>query len=482
MTRLAYIIIVLIQVAIFVVVKDDPFFGDAISSTVRAALHIYENGLGTIFYPVEHDPAHPTLYAWLLAACWTLFGKTLWVAHLYSCIWSCLLGFITLKIASALIKQQYLWLIALLICLFPTYLSQSAMMLNTVALMSFVLIAFDGFIHNNKNQQLIGMSVMMLLHTQATFFLLGFAIAHFLIQVRHEKQPVGQWFRQNLIVFAIPFFIYGSWLLLHIQHTGWAVQSPNYTDTDQVNNLSAFFKSMLVITWRLVDYGMLPVYLLILYCILQKQLLSKPFRYASLLLLVNSLLMSVFLENTIGHRYFLVFQLLALVFAVSVIQNMRTRQKPMMIAVVSVSLVAGNFLYYPGKTLGDATLAYRSYFDIEKQITQQFGDTFICYSYAPIANPRALSHLQPKDFSIKRIEQNDLSQYPAVLLSNVNAEFNSEQKQLLSTWPGHSFEKGAVYANLYFNPNYYQPNPNWKLRQPGWFELWFNQVKTKIKK
>src|SRR5574343_30869 len=72
---------------LFIAVKNDPFFGDSISSTSRLANHIYDNHLLTIFYPVNADPAHPTLYSWILAGIWKIFGRTLYVAHLYSIMW-----------------------------------------------------------------------------------------------------------------------------------------------------------------------------------------------------------------------------------------------------------------------------------------------------------------------------------------------------------------------------------------------------------
>lgn len=121
----------IVQCVLWYIVKDDPFFGDAIASTSVAANTIYEANLQTLFYPIEADPGHPTLYAYVLAVLWKLFGRSLWVAHVYAGIWALLLVFVFRKIARTLLEPDNVNRATLLLLLFPTYLSQSAMVLNT---------------------------------------------------------------------------------------------------------------------------------------------------------------------------------------------------------------------------------------------------------------------------------------------------------------------------------------------------------------
>ncbi len=466
----------------FFVVKNDPFFGDSISSTVRAALNIYDHHLGTIFYPTEHDPGHPTLYAWLLAACWTIFGKSLFVAHLFSVLWSTALALLFIKLASLFLKPPFLVYASLLVCVFPTWLSQSAMMLNTTAFMFFALLAFYGFVTGIKKWQYSGMMVMMLLHTQSTFFLLGFAIAHFTVHVVRKKENIKGWLITNVWLFTLPFLIYTAWVFAHFHHTGWAFQSPNYTDTDNLNNTTSFFRSILIILWRLIDFGMLPVYTILILAVIKRRAISHDlFWYFTMVLLVNIVVMALFLENTIGHRYFLVFQFLSFLLVLYVIQSLPLIWQRISLVVIFLSLVAGNYMYYPGKTLGDASLAYRNYFELEKQMRGQFEDTLACYSYAPLANEPELTRLSSEGFIINRIRTEDLGEYPVILQSNLNAEFTAKQKAQLQQWPGTSFEKGAVYVTLFFNPAFYQARPEWHKREPGSFELWFTGWKQKLK-
>jgi hypothetical protein len=142
-----FLVVVLAQACIWLCVKGDPFFGDAIASTSRAAHYIYEHHMGTVFYPADADPGHPTFYSWLLAFIWTICGRTLAVSHLYGCIWALFLAFMFRGVASLFLERREVNIATVLLLLFPTYLSQSAMMLNTVALMSFFLLAVYGLAH-----------------------------------------------------------------------------------------------------------------------------------------------------------------------------------------------------------------------------------------------------------------------------------------------------------------------------------------------
>jgi hypothetical protein len=73
-----------------------------------------------------------------------------------------------------------------------------------------------------------------------------------------------------------------------------------------------------------------------------------------------------------------------------------------------------------------------------------------------------------------------LDTLPVVIQSNVNAEFTVEDKKLLATWYGTSFEQGAVYINVFTNPKYNGKPQGWKVRKPSMMEQWMMDVKKKF--
>lgn len=482
--RYFFLVVILAQACVWLWVKNDPFFGDAIASTSRAANAIYDQNLDTVFYPTEADPGHPTFYSYLLAMVWKLFGRTLWVSHLYGCLWALFLAWIFRKVAALFLDSTHVNIATVLLLLFPTYLSQSAMMLNTVALMSFFFVAVYGLLTDNKRWLLIGSCLMCITHLQAAFLLLSlFALDLYGNVWVLKKVSLAQWIKQRFIIYSIPFLLFAGWLLLHYRHTGWLLVSPYYGDVEELNDAGAYIKALLLMVWRMIDYGMLPFYLVLGWLFFTvKQSRSNTIQWL-VLVIPCCIGMAVFLENTIGHRYFMAFGMLAIILTVQALQYIAAPKRNLVTGILACSLLAGNFLYYPGKNLGDATLAYRSYFALEGQLKKDFGASYTFYGHAPVANLSQLMYLDDSGLKVARINETPFDSLPAILQSNVNAEFTAEQKKYLAEhWYGTSYEKGAVYVNVFLNPKYYAAPQGWKLREPSAMEKVMEELKGCIKK
>jgi hypothetical protein len=221
----------------YILFMHDPFFGDAISSTYQSANHIYDNSLMTIFYPIDTDPGHPTLYPYLLAVSWKIFGQTIEVSHAYSAFWMLLLSLLFVKIARLFLTPQNTFLAAILLVSFGTYLSLSAMVLNTTMLMFFVLVSFYGLYTKKSWLLLIGNCLMVLTHLQGTFFVIGFGIAHVICDSYFNKKNIFYFIKRHLIYYLIPSLLFIGWIYLHYLHTGWYTHSPNYSDTQSSKTL-----------------------------------------------------------------------------------------------------------------------------------------------------------------------------------------------------------------------------------------------------
>ncbi|MFI5221462.1 MAG: hypothetical protein ACHQK8_03980 [Bacteroidia bacterium] len=467
---------------LFFTVRNDPFFGDAISSTSRATINIYDHHLLSFFYPVEHDPGHPTLYAWLLALCWTILGKSLIVSHAYSIAWFVFLFFIFSKIASLFLPgSSERNKTMLLFFAMPTALSMGAMMLNTTALIALFLGSFYYILTKNKKGFILSASLMTLVHLQAPLLLLAIFFADLFLS--RKEISVTQFIRNKFLSYSIPVAIFCIWLLVHYRHTGWLTSSPNYPDRGDLNSISEIFKCWLMIIWRLIDYGMLPFYLVFGFALLKK-LGDRPLRISWLILIgVFGFSLSVMmLSHYIAHRYLLGISLLTIIFVMNVLQYFQPKQKNILYLILLISLVAGNFIFYPGKTIGDTTLAYRNYFKLEKELLKDFPDTVIFFSKAPVAISSEISQLNKSKTEIKRITTEKLDELPAIIQSNVSAEFSEADKKLLTeNFYGKSYESGAVYINVFLNPKFYEKPEGWKLREPSQIENLLLELKNKVR-
>jgi hypothetical protein len=283
------------------------------------------------------------------------------------------------------------------------------------------------------------------------------------------------------IYYTLPVIVFTTWLFVHYHHAGWLLVSPQYNDVKNLNTIGEYIKAMMLIIWRLLDYGMLPVYLVLGFGFFKQKQSRKELLQLLILIVPCCLAIAIFLSNTIGHRYFMAFGMLAILVAVAVVSQLKPAVQNGLFILLFTSLVAGNFLYYPGKTIGDATLAYRSFFPINKSIQQQYGNT-VFFSHAPIANPAELMYLQAQGFWCKRLNDQPLEDIPAIVQSNINAEFSQDEIHYLTqNWFGRSYENGAVYATVFFNPKFYKQTEPSNFRQPSTVERWMLEAKANIK-
>lgn len=475
-----YILVIIagLQLVLFLVIKNDPFHGDAVTSTARAALYIYNHQLATIWYPANFDPGHPTLFPYLLAILWTIFGKSLLISHLLIMVIAFFILVVMRKIAMHYCVEFKANLATFLAGFYSIFVAQQALLLNTPLFYLFVLLAFYNLIKQHKSGFVISTILMEMTHLQANFFLLAFGIIY-CYQVFKNKETISSFFKNGLILFLPAITVLAVWLYAHQQHFGWAFLSPNYTEHNDVKGLKQFVQSVFLIIWRLVDNGMIMVYGLLIYLFLKQKLNKELFIFSAIILVVNSLCMAVFLYNTIGHRYFMISQFL---FVILLIEASNKKQFKWISSLVLVSLIIGNWVYYPGKVIADTNLQYRNFFKLEQQIKNNF-DSITFYSYAPISSSADIRYLDiVKGLKISSLNDLDLDTIPALLQSNVNAEFSKPQRDFLyKNWYGHSYENGAVYVNVFLNPKFYN-KPDWfKLREPSSFEKKLQEVKYKIR-
>ena len=472
------LLIAALQLVLFFIVKNDPFHGDAVTSTARVALNIYENNLKTIWYPANFDPGHPTLFPYLLACIWLVLGKSLSVCHAVILVICFFILFVTRKIALIYTHETKANIATLLTGIYSIFVAQQALLLNTPLFYLLVLLCLYYIIKSNVKAFIFCSVLMELTHLQANFFLLAFGFVY-CYQAYHNKSNFYAFAVKGLKLFLPAIFTLTIWLYIHHNHFGWAFLSPNYTEHNNIKGASQFIQSIFLIIWRLIDNGMLTVYMLLAYFAYKQKLNKELLIYSLIILVVNSICMAVFLYNTIGHRYFMISQFM---FIILLLQACNHENIKWVIGLVFTSLLFGNFMYYPGKVIADTNLQYRNFFKLEQQVKTNF-DSISFYSYAPISSGAAIRYLNDeKGLKISSLNEVDLDTIPALLQSNVNAEFTKPQRDFLSkNWYGNSYENGSVYVNVFLNPKFYQ-KPTWfKLRESNYFETKLQELKYKIR-
>jgi hypothetical protein len=472
------LLLIIYFATLWFVFRYDPFFGDAITSTSRAATAIHDSNFRTVFYPKGFDPGHPVTYPLMMAIAWKIFGRNLVVSHLFGIIWTIVLLLAFRRICRLYLTEKQVNIATLFAMMQPTFITQSAMMLNTAMLMALFLWAVYALLKEHWIFYTGILALMMLSHLQAAFLMAALAGTDLLIQKR-QGMMLEDFIRRRFLIYGIPFLAFVGWQLLHHRHAGFWIISPDYSDGQQTNTIGQLVKSLMYCTWRFLDYGMfVPV---IFYFVIKRKnrrwLAPDAVLWSSLL--ITSFFMSCILKNTIAHRYFLCFELLLLFVFVYEVENYGKR-KTWFYSITAVALLAGNFFYYPGKVIADANIRYRDYFQLEPLIYSERSFIEPTYSRAPIANPYRITHLEENKFDIKRFGPK-LDTLKCVIGSNISADFSRAELDTLNKWYGYSYEFGSVYINVYLNPVYYWDPGGEGLRKPGKVERFFLKMKRKWK-
>jgi hypothetical protein len=483
-----YILLAVFHLAVFLQVKDFPFLGDSIPSNLTAAHNIYNNHFATVWNTPDADPGHPTLYPMLVALVWAVLGNSLWVTHLVQVVLGFLLVLVVHKIARNYYSQTTARFAALLFAISPLYVAQ---LTNASLHLPLTLAAFTAFYFWQQKKYTaytIALCAMMLVHLQGAFLLL-FLCLHDVVMfyINNGYKKYGQWLFKRWWVYSIPFLVFITWGLLHATKFGWAFTSPNYMRDSPT--LKGIVYNFVIAFWRIADFGYIaPLAAVVLFFIKQRKkiYLGLPnvqafIGYLLLLLVVGGGIAVVFAYPPI-HRYFLASSVLLLVLFAGVLQTMPAKRKTIWAVLAGLALVAGNFMYYPGKCIGDGNIAYTPIFSLEKQIAADFAANTVFYTYAPLSYPSAIRYADATHAPhLKGLYNTPLDSVAYVLQSAMNCEFTSQELEVLQGWHGTSYSSGGMYINIYANPDSVPQKPKgWQLRQPTTAEKWLQHLKQKF--
>lgn len=194
-------------------------------------------------------------------------------------------------------------------------------------------------------------------------------------------------------------------------------------------------------------------------------------------------LLIAFLSYTItfsvAHRYFLPLLPILAIVCVSAISH--SKHKLMWMFVIVLFIVSGQFLYYPGKVMGDTTLHYRHYFKLEQEIKKDWEGYWI-YSYAPICNESLYTHLDSTSgLGMVPLYDNTITDAEVVAYSNLNGEFTSLQLDTLKTWQQRTYSSGPLWVTIFVNPDTKTENQVWNKREKDKWEIRVENWKKRLK-
>lgn len=467
------ILFFIVAIVVTFLVRDNFFFWDTVQLGSKHAHYFFETNFQSFILPEEIDSGHLPAFGMYLALCWKLFGKTLAVSHF--AMLPFLLGIIYFleKIGEQIAEKKYAPLLVLLCLVDPVLSSQSILISPDIPLVCFFLMGL-WCVLSFSNRLLLVLAIIGLGLSSMRGMALGLGLFFFSIISRNKKLSVTS-FWKNLWPFIPGGLIALAFMLHHYSETGWIGYHENSTWAPSFERVDAkgFFKNLAVLTWRLVDFGR--IFLWVAFLALGVFLFRKrgnpwprkySVRWKSLLLLLMVFLFTVLnqlpYKGLLAHRYLLpVFLCLnflgfALLFNPNLSTSFSRKARKVVYAIVLLGFLTGNFWIYPNKISQgwDSTLAHLPWYDLEKEVElflheneiprEEVGTAF------PNIGPRKFIALNDSETGFK---EKDLSQDCFVLYSNVMNDFSDEEiDELEMNWePIFESQKGGVVAIVYKN-------------------------------
>ncbi len=437
-----------------------PFFWDSAFFS-SLSLHFYENGFNGFIAPEALDTGGFPFYSAYLTIGWKLFGKTLTISHFAMLPFLIGLFYQFFKLCKRYLNEKTIVWALILFIIEPVFLTQSILMGYDILIAFFFLIALNALYENKKF--LFSIAILLLCLVSIRGMML--ALALFIIDVIQHKK-----FDFVLFKNYIPTIIILSiWTIYHKQQTGWYIFSPFREDNaEDFSGISMLFRQFIYIIWKNLDLGRIALWIIVLFFgrFLFKNKIDSQHKELLRSIFIPLLVLSLFMiliNNPIGHKYFLVVFLLLTITTCYFLQHLKNQKSKMLVlAFVSISLVAGNFINYPQRygNTWDSSLKIIPYFEMDKQMNAYISKKNISSNSIgtqfPLTTNLINSYLSNSPFQYTDIEKEDINTYPYFLYSNIiNSGRMDDIETIQKNWTVETeMQSGMIQLILYKNPNF----------------------------
>lgn len=464
--------LLLLPLAVFRV-SDHVFFWDTIQLGSKQAHWFYETQFTNLILPEMIDSGHPPLFGLYLAACWTLFGKSLLVSHL---------AMIPFLIGIVLFLQRignYLGnggTTFFLLCLFfadPVILSQSLLISPDIVLMFFFLMALWSLFYNQRLYlyfAAVGLAMISMRGMMVVLMLYIFDLIRPFL--KSDKSDFSSGNIVKAAFFKLPPYVPSgllalAFLVYHYQQTGWIgyhENSPWAASFEKIDGFGGLVKNIAVLAWRYLDFGRIFLWLVLAYglWVAWKRKMTSNYIFRQLLVLFI-LAVVVLSPSQLAHKYLVVHRynipgFIALTFlAYHVFFNLLAVQQRLaqnLFTIAFIGLISGNLWVYPKKISQgwDSTLAHMPYYDLRGQMLDFIDQQGLEVDRIGTAFPE-LDAFKYRDLSDSESEfsRKNLETQEYILYSNVMNDFTDEEiDELEQEWIViQAYEKMNICVILY---------------------------------
>jgi hypothetical protein len=450
---------------LFFQIQDHVFFWDTIQLGSKHAHFFYETNFSSLILPEEIDSGHPPLLGLLLAAAWSLFGKSLAVSHwlMFPFVWG--IVYLLFQLGDVFLGKKRAFLLVLLCMLDPMLAGQAILISPDLILVFGFLLGWWSILKKKTWGKILAALLLAALSTRGMMVVVILFLADlYEVWLNEKKVPFKDLISRFL--HYVPSGLLGlAFLGYHYLETGWvgyhagSEWAPSFERVD----FTGLLKNLVVLGWRMLDFGRVFLWIILIVLLFRNGNLFKKLsihqKRTLFLFAVSTLFLSITFLSYKGlqqNRYLLPavigFNLLFVVCIKAWLFSVRVRSFIFLISIIA--LLTGNLWIYPDKISQgwDSTLAHWPYYSLRGKMLDYLEESEIPFEEVGTAFPE-IGPLKYKDLSSREegmVEKN-LEQQSYVLYSNVINDFSDEEiDELRKKWNiRRKFNANGIHIILY---------------------------------
>jgi len=459
-----------------------PFFFFYSLITVLASRHsfFWDKDLifsETAFWLLEHkfslllpdnlDAGYLPVLGYLLALAWLITGKSLFVMHLLMLPFSIGIVVQLYRFLRYYMPRNMIFPVMILVLADTCLMTQSIVFSTDLVLVYFLLLSLNSILFNRRLMLSAAVAGLLFSHMRGAMGVVPIGLFD-LYKSRIWEKPAGKLLRFTAYLPAL--LTLASYTVFHYLKKGWIGYHENspWIGCFELVDAKGFLRNMVIVAWRLVDYGKLFIVLVLLILVFrfrkQQQGIDKSL---SDLLILLGLSMLAFIPSALiykvlnSHRYFLPITIILTIITVYMLYRTTLSRKlrNWLYWIMLIGLLSGNCWTYPDTVAKgwDATLAHVPYYGLRNNMLDYIDSSNISFSDIGTEVPNELP-LKYYDLSDDErfIPRKDFNRNKYIFYSNLYNMFTDEEIMTLKKhWIiEKEFRYMLVRVTLYKNPKY----------------------------
>ena len=455
-----YVVLILFLVLKFFTLENC-FFWDNTAGYSMPASYLLENGFLSFVYPAQYV-AEPPLAHLYQALLWSLFGKSLLVAHLSITVFSLGVIWQVYRLCERL-ETKYTPYIFLLVLLEPALSTQLILISPDVITCFFALLSVNLLLENKRSWLALSVLCLGLVSIRGFVVCSGLGLAYLVILIAIDKKSFKEAFLYVFPSFVPVLLVLGAWFLYRKWDTGYFMYQPGfeYQEHRELASLSYMIRNIASLAIRMFDSGRIIVWILLFVAVLKigiknffSFIVRSPLSIIYLSVLLTMSLVTIPMTNPFGDRYFIVlYILLALVTARLLSEAYGgTKIRVIFIGMILV-LVSGNFWVYSEKMskAWDSVLCHFSYYPLRQEMITYLDEQGISVNDVSASFPldSSFSDTEANEDN-RRFSSVDFDKSQYIIYSNIYNWDDEYIDALCMDWKlQKEFKYGLIYIRLY---------------------------------